>query len=77
MASPKSPSQQGKELAVRFREESKLGTEPIDDINSLMKLVDADFIFLELPQDLDALTLRDSASGALTVGIGTSSNPFR
>lgn len=72
-----SPSQQGKELAARFREENKLGTEPIDDINSLMKLVDADFIVLELPQDLDALTLRDPASGALTVGIGTSSNPFR
>ncbi|PCC83285.1 toxin [Corynebacterium accolens] len=72
-----SPSQQGKELAARFREENKLGTEPIDDINSLMKLVDADFIILELPQDLDALTLRDPASGDLTVGIGTSSNPFR
>lgn len=54
-----------------------LGTEPIYDINALMKLVDADFIVLKLPQDLDALTLRDPSSGALTVGIGTSSNPYR
>ena len=77
MPRPKSPSQQGIDLAARFREDNKLGTEPIDDINSLMTLVDADFIILELPQDLDALTLRDPASGALTVGIGTSSNPYR
>ncbi|MHC2546951.1 ImmA/IrrE family metallo-endopeptidase [Corynebacterium hesseae] len=54
-----------------------LGTGPIDDINSLMTLVEADFIILELPQNLDALTLRDPASGALTAGVGTSSNPFR
>ena len=70
------PSQQGKELAARFREENMLGTVAIDDINSLMTLVNADFIILELPQDLDALTLRDPASGALIVGIGTSSNPY-
>jgi len=54
-----------------------LDTKPIDDINSLMKLIEADFIVLELPSGLDALTLRDPASGALTVGIGTSSNPYR
>lgn len=54
-----------------------LGTEPIENINALMKLVNADFIILELPQDLDALTLRDPSSGAVTVGIGTSSNPYR
>lgn len=77
MPRPKSPSQQGIDLAACFREDNKLGTEPIDDIISLMTLVDADFIILELPQDLDALTLRDPASGAVTVGIGTSSNPDR
>ncbi len=47
-----------------------LGTEPIENINALMKLVNADFIILELPQNLDALPLRDPISGALTVGIG-------
>lgn len=77
MPKPKSPSQQGSDLATRFREDHMLGTNPIDDINVLMKLVDADFIVLELPSGLDALTLRDAASGALTVGIGTSSNPYR
>lgn len=54
-----------------------LGTEPIENINALMKLVNADFIILELPQNLDALTLRDPISDAVTVGIGTSSNPYR
>ncbi|MDV2432837.1 ImmA/IrrE family metallo-endopeptidase [Corynebacterium tuberculostearicum] len=54
-----------------------LGTEPVRDINALMKLIEADFIVLELPSGLDALTLRDPASGALTVGIGMSSNPYR
>ncbi|MCZ9306401.1 ImmA/IrrE family metallo-endopeptidase [Corynebacterium sp. c8Ua_181] len=77
MPKSKSPSQQGIDLATRFREKHLLGTEPIDDINGLMKLVEADFIVLELPSGLDALTLRDPASGALTVGIGTSSNPYR
>ena len=73
----KSPSQQGLELATRFREDHMLGTEPVRDINALMKLIEADFIVLELPSGLDALTLRDPASGALTVGIGMSSNPYR
>lgn len=77
MPESKSPSQQGIDLATRFRDEHLLGTEPIDDINGLMRLVDADFIVLELPSGLDALTLRDPTSGALTVGIGTSSNPYR
>ena len=77
MPKSKSPSQQGIDLATRFRKEHLLGTEPIDDINGLMKLVDADFIVLELLSGLDALTLRDPTSGALTVGIGTSSNPYR
>ncbi|WP_225746634.1 ImmA/IrrE family metallo-endopeptidase [Corynebacterium sp. Marseille-P4611] len=77
MHKSKSASQQGVELATRFRKDHMLGTEPIFDINALMKLVDADFIVLKLPQDLDALTLRDPSSGALTVGIGTSSNPYR
>lgn len=77
MHKSKSASQQGVELATRFRKDHMLGTEPIYDINALMKLVGADFIVLKLPQDLDALTLRDPSSGALTVGIGTSSNPYR
>ncbi len=77
MHKSKSASQQGVELATHFRKDHLLGTEPIYDINALMKLVDADFIVLKLPQDLDALTLRDPSSGALTVGIGTSSNPYR
>lgn len=77
MHKPKSPSQEGIELATRFRKNHMLGTEPIENINALMKLVNADFIVLKLPQDLDALTLRDPNSGALTVGIGTSSNPYR
>lgn len=65
------------ELATRFRKDHMLGTDPIENINALMKLVNADFIILELPQNLDALTLRDPISGAVTVGIGTSSNPYR
>ena len=77
MPKSKSASQQGIDLATRFRDEHLLGTEPIDDINGLIRLVDADFIVLELPSGLDALTLRDPTSGALTVGIGTSSNPYR
>lgn len=77
MPKSKSPSQQGIDLAARFREDHLLGTEPIDDINGLMKLVEADFIILEFPSGLDALTLRDPTSSALTVGIGTSSNPYR
>lgn len=72
-----SPSQQGVELAANFRAEHDLGLGPVGDINNLMKLVDADFIVLDLTDDLDALTLRDPASGALTVGISTSNNPFR
>ena len=72
-----SPSKQGVELAARFRAKHKLGVGPVDDINDLMKLVDADFIVLDLAEDLDALTLRDPDSGALTVGIGTSNYPYR
>lgn len=68
MPKTKSPSQQGKDLAARFRENHMMGTGPNDDINSLMTLVESDFIILELPQNLDALTLRDPASGAVTVG---------
>lgn len=77
MPNSPSPSKQGVELAARFRAKHKLGVGPVDDINDLMKLVDADFIVLDLAEDLDALTLRDPDSGALTVGIGTSNNPFR
>ena len=77
MPNSPSPSKQGGELAARFRAKHKLGVGPVDDINDLMKLVDADFIVLDLAEDLDALTLRDPDSGALTVGIGTSNNPFR
>ncbi|MGV0362933.1 ImmA/IrrE family metallo-endopeptidase [Corynebacterium minutissimum] len=72
-----SPSQQGVELAAGFRAKHDLGLGPVGDINNLMKLVDADFIVLDLTDDLDALTLRDPMSGALTVGISTSNNPFR
>lgn len=77
MHNPKSPSQEGIELATCFREDHMLGIKPIANINALMKLVNADFIILELPQNLEALTLQDPSSGALTVGIGTSSNPYR
>lgn len=69
MPKTKSPSQQGKDLAACFRENHMLGTGPIDDINSLMTLVEADFTILELPQNLDALTLRDPASSVVTVGV--------
>lgn len=77
MPNSPSPSKQGVELAARFRAKHKLGVGPVDDINDLMKLVEADFIVLDLAEDLDALTLRDPGSDALTVGIGTSNNPFR
>lgn len=77
MTNSPSPLEQGVELAARFRAKHKLGVGPVDDINDLMKLVDADFIVLDLTKDLDALTIRDPGSGALTVGIGTSNNPFR
>ncbi len=77
MPNSTSPSQQGVDLAANFRAKHDLDLGPVGDINNLMKLVDADFIVLDLPDDLDALTLRDPVSGALTVGISTSNYPFR
>lgn len=77
MTHQKSPSKQGADLAQQFREQHSLGKEPIHDITSLLRLLPADFMVLELPQNLDALALRDPSTNAVIVGIGTSSSPYR
>ena len=77
MPNSTSPSQRGVELVADFRAKHNLSLEPVGDINDFMQLVDADFIVLDLRDGLDALTLRDPASSALTVGISTNNNPFR
>lgn len=72
-----SASKEGLNLAEEFREKHALGNEPIADIADFMQLVDADFMILDLPDNVDALALRDPVTGATVIGIAKSSVPYR
>lgn len=72
-----SPKAQGIELARRFREEHQLALGPIERIEHLTELVDADMLITELPDKVDALSVQDPTSGNIVIGIATSEVPFR
>lgn len=72
-----SASRQGEQLADKFREEHALGVEPINRIDSLMDMIDIDFVVIEMPEDLEAITLQDPDTGKKLVGISTTKSPYR
>lgn len=72
-----SASKEGLDLAEEFRKKYALGNDPIADIADFMQLVDADFMILDLPDNVDALALRDPVTGATVIGIAKSSVPYR
>ena len=72
-----SPTAQGIELARRFREEHQLALGPIERIEHLTELVDADLLITQLPDKVDALTVQDPITRNIVIGVATSSVPFR
>ncbi|MBC6797610.1 MULTISPECIES: ImmA/IrrE family metallo-endopeptidase [Corynebacterium] len=72
-----SASKEGLDLAIEFRKKHTLGNDPIADIAGFMQLVNADFMILDLPANVDALALRDPVTGATVIGIAKSSVPYR
>ena len=72
-----SASKEGLDLAKGFRKKHGLGNDPIADITNFMQLVDADFMILDLPANVDALALRDPVTRATVIGIAQSSVPYR
>lgn len=72
-----SPNAQGIELAQRFRRQHQLALGPIERIEHLTELVDADLLITDLPDKVDALTVQDPASRNIVIGVATSGIPFR
>lgn len=73
----RSPKSQGIYLARQFRDQHKLAPGPIDNIEQLTELVDADLLVTELPKNVSALTVRDPATGNIVIGVTTTDAPFR
>lgn len=73
----RSPKSQGIYLAERFREEHQLAPGPVERIEQLTELVDADLLVTELPEGVEALTVQDPTTRNLIIGIATSDVPFR
>ncbi|VEI13829.1 ImmA/IrrE family metallo-endopeptidase [Trueperella bialowiezensis] len=71
-----SPSAQGRELAMKLREERGLASSPIS-FAELEDLVPCDVVVTDMPDGVDGLTLRDPQTGNVLIGIATSRAPFR
>ena len=68
---------QGIFLADQFRERHSLAKGPVERIEQLTELVEADLMVTQLPDDVDALTVRDPATGRIVIAIATSGVPYR
>mgnify|MGYP001940693984 CR=1 FL=1 len=74
---PRSKKAQGRFLAEQLRSEHELAMGPLDHIEQLTELVDADLLITPLPDKVDALTVRDPDTGHIVIGIATSKVPYR
>ena len=50
---------------------------PVERIEQLTELVNADLLITELPEKVDALTVRDPATGHIVIAVATSKVPYR
>ena len=68
---------QGIILASEFLAQHNLTPGPVTRIENLTELVDADVLIVDLPDGVDALTVRDPATGNVVIGVATSTVPYR
>lgn len=69
---------QGRRRAEEFREEHRLGVQPIGDVVSLIKQVtDIDVAIVAVEADQHGLAVRDPDRGATFIGVASTPHPMR
>lgn len=72
------PETEGRAAAERFREDHRLGTQPLGDLVAIIEqCADIDVAVLDADPDEHGLAIRDPARGTVLIGVARSQKPMR